>query len=263
MASRMLRYSLCCSLHQRRLPTVLSSIVLSRNAYHNVRAATVTTNTSFFSPSHFRLSNLRMVVGVALVTGFSVASWKSHDAWAEAQRPDARMLRRIKRENTDRSITTQNFHYYEGAKVLHNFVLLSGNSNPSLCNQIARYLGIKRAPAKVAAFSDGETAIDVKVNTAGKHVVIVQSTSPPTNDNLIELLLMVSAVRRDNAKHVTVVIPYFGYGRQDGPRQRNDDSILSTSTESFVPISAADVALMISQSGVDRVITLDLHSPQV
>jgi len=179
---------------------------------------------------------------------------------AEGPRPDARMRRRVRRENTDRSITTSTWHYYEGSTTLKNFVLLTGNSNPSLCNQIARYLGIQRAPAKVATYADGETAVEIKTNTSGKHVVIVQSMSAPTNDNIIELLLMVSAVRRDNAKHVTLVLPYFGYGRQDTPRQRNNESYEDYDT--FSPISAADVALMISQSGVDRVLTLDLHSPQ-
>lgn len=173
------------------------------------------------------------------------------------------MLRRIRRENTDRSITTTNWHYYEGSAALKNFVLLTGNSNPSLCNQIARYLGIQRAPAKVASYADGETAIEIKANTNGKHVVIVQSMSPPTNDNIIELLLMVSAVRRDNAKHVTLVVPYFGYGRQDTPRQRSKETGSYEDYDVFSPISAADVALMISQSGVDRVLTLDLHAPQV
>ena len=196
--------------------------------------------------------------GVALVS----ATWTADAVHAEGLVPDAKMLRRIRRENTDRSITTTNWHYYEGSATLRNFVLLTGNSNPSLCNQIARYLGIQRAPAKVANYTDGETAVEIKVNTSGKHVVIVQSMSPPTNDNIIELLLMVSAVRRDNAKHVTLVIPYFGYGRQDTPRNLETGSY-GRDYDSFSPISAADVALMISQSGVDRVLTLDLHSPQV
>jgi hypothetical protein len=92
-----------------------------------------------------------VVTGVAL----SLACWQNSVVCAETQMPDARMLRRIRRENTDRSVTTQNFHYYEGAAVLRNFVLLSGNSNPSLCNQIARYLGIQRAPAKVGRRAGG------------------------------------------------------------------------------------------------------------
>ncbi len=138
--------------------------------------------------------------------------------------------------------------------------------------------------------------MELKINTNGKHVVIVQSTGPPTNDNLIELLLMISAARRDNAKFVTVVIPYFGYGRQDQNKDDSGSAYLHGGSsgdsganggsgsgggggggggagaggggggadgDCFSPISAADVVEMISVSGVDRVITLDLHSPQV
>ncbi len=112
-------------------------------------------------------------------------------------------------------------------------------------------MGVKVANAKVGRFNDGEINIQILDNVRGKDVYIVQPTCPPVNDNLMELLLLISTVRRASAKQVTAVMPYYGYARQD------------RKTASRVPISAADVAKLLETVGVDRIIALDLHCGQI
>ena len=129
--------------------------------------------------------------------------------------------------------------------------LVAGNSNRALAEAIGAYLSLPLAKAQVRRFADMEFFVEIQENVRGQDVFIIQSTSFPTNDHLMELLIISDALRRASAKRVTAVIPYFGYARQDrkaGPR---------------TPISAKLVANLITQSGVDRVLTVDLHAGQI
>jgi ribose-phosphate pyrophosphokinase len=130
--------------------------------------------------------------------------------------------------------------------------LFTGNANPGLTQQIAHHLHLPVGRADVGRFSDGEVDVEIRENVRGRDVFIVQPTCPPTNDHLMELLVMVDACRRASAARVTAVVPYFGYARQDR-RPRATRSA----------ITAKLVADMISNAGVDRLLTLDLHSDQV
>ena len=108
--------------------------------------------------------------------------------------------------------------------------MFSGSSNNPLADKVANHLGVEQGSCKIGQFPDGETNIEVKSSVRGKDVFIVQSTSPPVNDNLMELLLLISAIRKSSAQRITAVIPYYGYARQD------------RKVKARVPISAADVA---------------------
>ncbi|RMD71903.1 MAG: ribose-phosphate diphosphokinase [Gammaproteobacteria bacterium] len=131
-------------------------------------------------------------------------------------------------------------------------IVFSGNANPHLAKAMVHYLNLPLGKALVGRFSDGEVMVEIQQNVRGKDVFVVQSTCAPSNDHLMELLLMVDAVRRSSAYRVTVVIPYFGYARQDRrPRSAR------------VPIAAKLVADMIEASGAHRVLTVDLHSEQI
>jgi ribose-phosphate pyrophosphokinase len=130
--------------------------------------------------------------------------------------------------------------------------VFAGNANPQLANDIARHLMVPLGRAAVSRFSDGETTVELLENVRGRDVFIVQPTSPPANDHLMELLVMVDACRRASAARITAVIPYFGYARQDRrPRAMR------------VPITAKLVANMIASAGVDRLLTVDLHADQI
>jgi hypothetical protein len=129
--------------------------------------------------------------------------------------------------------------------------LLAGNANPELAEEIAARLGVPLTPAKIGRFADGEVSIQILENVRNSDVYIIQPTCPPVNDNLMELLLCASAVRRAAAAHVTAVVPYYGYARQDRKER------------SRVPISAADVAKMMEAMGIDRVCCVDLHCGQI
>jgi ribose-phosphate pyrophosphokinase len=130
--------------------------------------------------------------------------------------------------------------------------VFAGNATPILAASIARYLGQPLGKANAGRFSDGEVAVEINENVRGRDVFIVQSTCPPTNDNLMELLVMADACRRASAERVTAVIPYFGYARQDRrPRAQR------------VAITAKLVANMITTAGIDRVLTIDLHADQI
>lgn len=131
-------------------------------------------------------------------------------------------------------------------------VVFSGTAHPELARSIAARLNLPLGKANVGRFSDGEVQIEIAENVRGKDVFIVQPTGNPTDSNLMELLLMVDAIRRASAYRITAVIPYFGYSRQDRrPRSAR------------VPISARVVADMITGVGTDRVLTVDLHSDQI
>ena len=129
--------------------------------------------------------------------------------------------------------------------------VLAGNSNRPLAEAIAAYLNIPLTKASIRRFSDMEVFVEIHENVRGEDVFVVQSTSYPTNDNLLELLVSIDALKRASARRITAVIPYFGYARQDrkqGPR---------------TPISAKLVANLITTAGADRVLTLDLHAAQI
>jgi ribose-phosphate pyrophosphokinase len=131
-------------------------------------------------------------------------------------------------------------------------MVFAGNANPLLATAVAEDLGISLGRAQVGRFSDGEVMVEVLENVRGKDVFVLQSTCAPTNDNLMELMIMVDALRRASAGRITAAIPYFGYARQDRrPRSAR------------VAISARLVANMLSSAGVDRVLTMDLHSDQI
>ncbi|MES2918975.1 MAG: ribose-phosphate pyrophosphokinase [Pseudomonadota bacterium] len=133
-----------------------------------------------------------------------------------------------------------------------NLVLFTGNANPELARKVAAQLHIAVGDAHVGRFSDGEIAIEINDNVRGKDVFILQSTCNPTNDNLMEIIVMADALRRASAGRITAVLPYFGYARQDRrPRSAR------------VPITAKVVADMLTTVGVDRVLTVDLHADQI
>ena len=129
--------------------------------------------------------------------------------------------------------------------------LFGGTSNPELTREVCDYLGIE--PGKVAAktFSDGETLIEIHENIRGGDVFVLQSTSTPVNDNLMQLLIMMDALRRASAERITAIIPYYGYGRQD------------RKVKPRVPISAKLVADLITTAGAHRVVSMDLHAGQI
>ncbi len=133
-----------------------------------------------------------------------------------------------------------------------NLMLFSGNSNPALASEIAENLGVPVGRSVVSQFSDGEINVEINDNVRGRDVFIIQSTCAPTNNNLMELVLMIDALRRASAGRITAVVPYFGYARQD----RRVRSVR-------VPISAKVVADMINNVGISRVVTVDLHSEQI
>lgn len=129
--------------------------------------------------------------------------------------------------------------------------IVSGNSNLTLAQSVATHLGQKLVKATIKRFADQEISVEIHENIRGEDVFVIQSTSYPANDNLLELLLTLDAMKRSSARRVTAVVPYFGYARQDrksGPR---------------TPISAKLVANLITQAGADRVLTMDLHAGQI
>ncbi len=130
--------------------------------------------------------------------------------------------------------------------------ILSGNATPALAGAIAKALGVRRGRAQVHRFSDGEISVEVLDNIRGRDVFIVQSTCPPVNDNLMELILLADACRRASAHRITAVVPYFGYSRQD-----------RRSRATRAPISAKAVAEMICAAGIDHLVTVDLHADQI
>lgn len=134
---------------------------------------------------------------------------------------------------------------------MNGFIIFSGNSNPKLAQKICNYLNVPMGKADVKTFSDGEIQIEINENVRSKEVFIIQSTCSPVNDTLVELLLMLDALKRSSANRITAVIPYYGYARQDkkvAPR---------------VPISAKLVADLLTVAGSNRLITMDLHAGQI
>ncbi|MDH4290751.1 MAG: ribose-phosphate pyrophosphokinase [Aquincola sp.] len=135
---------------------------------------------------------------------------------------------------------------------MFNTVLFSGNSNRALAQEMATSLGVELGKANVGRFSDGEVTVEIQQNVRARDVFVVQSTCAPTNENVMELLIMVDALKRASARRITAVIPYFGYARQDRrPRSTR------------VPISAKVVANLLETVGIERVLTMDLHADQI
>lgn len=132
-----------------------------------------------------------------------------------------------------------------------NIKLFALNSNKPLAERIAKRMGVKLSTSSVVRFSDGEIQVNIDDSVRGKEVFLIQSTSAPVNDNLMELLIMIDAVRRASAASVNIVLPYYGYARQD------------RKTRAREPITAKLVADMIQTAGADRVLSLDLHAPQI
>lgn len=134
----------------------------------------------------------------------------------------------------------------------NDLTVFTGNANPQLANEIGQHLGIPLGRVSVGKFSDGEINVELMENVRGQDVFVIQPTCAPTNDNLMELLVMMDAIKRSSAGRITAVVPYFGYARQDRrPRTAR------------VAISAKLVASMISIAGADRVLTIDLHADQI
>lgn len=136
-------------------------------------------------------------------------------------------------------------------KLNNDLVIFSGNANRELAEQICDSLGVSLGSALVSRFSDGEIRVKIEENVRGKDVFVVQPTCDPVNENIMELLIMIDALRRASPRRITAVIPYFGYARQDRKDQPR------------VPITAKLVANLITTAGADRVLTLDLHASQV
>ena len=131
-------------------------------------------------------------------------------------------------------------------------MVFTGNANKQLAQSVAGYLNLSLGKATVGRFSDGENSVEIMENVRGRDVFIIQPTCAPTNDNLMELLVMIDAIRRSSAYRITAVIPYYGYSRQDRrPRSAR------------VPLTAKLVADMITAAGADRILTVDLHADQI
>ena len=135
---------------------------------------------------------------------------------------------------------------------MSDLMIFAGSSNPALSQRVASELRMELGNADVARFSDGEVNVEIHENVRGRDVFILQSTCAPTNDNIMELMIMSDAIRRASAQRVTAVIPYFGYARQDR-RARS----------ARVPISAKVVADILGSVGIDRILTVDLHADQI
>jgi len=130
-------------------------------------------------------------------------------------------------------------------------ILISGNANPGFASSVAKMLGVSLADALVGRFSEGEIRVKVNQNVRGQDVFVVQPTCPPVNDHLMELLILIDALKRASARRITAVLPYYGYARQDRKDQPR------------VPITAKLVANLITVAGADRVLTMDLHAGQI
>ncbi len=134
---------------------------------------------------------------------------------------------------------------------MNNLKVFTGNANPELSKEIVDILGIKLGDIEVGRFPDGEVRVKIRESVRGMDVFIIQPTSPPVNENLMELLVMIDAIKRASAKRITVVIPFYGYAKQDRKTQPRE------------PISAKLVANLITSAGASRILTMDLHAGQI
>jgi ribose-phosphate pyrophosphokinase len=147
--------------------------------------------------------------------------------------------------------TTKTSKERQMMKKTNGIIVFSGNTNPKLASDICKHLKIKLGDALVSEFSEGEIKVQIKDNVRGKDVFVVQPTAPPVNKSVIELLIMIDALKRASARRITAVIPYFGYARQDRKDQPR------------VPITAKLMANIITTAGANRVLTVDLHAGQI
>lgn len=204
---------------------------------------------SFSSSQHTRQAGIRFLkapsvsnhltmLGVA-VGGLLALSLCQQSVCNDAEQKDVAPVKQLTPENE------------KSVEALQNIKVFCGNANPELAAEIAEELGIKMGRASVEKFEDGEVNLLVHDNVRGKDVYIIQPTCTPVNENLMELFLMVSTLRRASARKITAVIPYYGYARQDRKMTAR------------VPISAADVARLLEAMGVDRVVAVDLHCGQI
>ena len=154
-------------------------------------------------------------------------------------------------ENSNPLKLPQNLSSGSRLTMYDHLTLISGRAHPRLSADIAEYLGLPLAAIELTDFPDGETSLKVNQNIRGRDVFLLQPTGPPVNQNLMELLILIDACQRASAERITVVIPYFGYARQD----RKDSG--------RVPITSKLVANLITKAGADRVLTLDLHAAQI
>lgn len=143
------------------------------------------------------------------------------------------------------------FDHIPMEKDLDHLKLFAGNANPALAQEIADCIGIPLGKSEVTTFSDGETNVQIEESVRGCDVFIVQPTCPPVNDSIIELLIMIDAMRRASARRITAVMPYFGYARQDRKAKGRE------------PITAKLMANLITEAGAQRVLTMDLHAQQI
>jgi len=134
---------------------------------------------------------------------------------------------------------------------MDKLTIFSGNAHPALAKNICKYLGVSAGDALVTRFSEGEIRVKINENIRGKDVFVIQPTCPPSNDNLMELLIIIDALKRASAKRITAVMPYFGYARQDRKDQPR------------VPITAKLVANLLTVAGANRILTMDLHASQI
>ena len=134
---------------------------------------------------------------------------------------------------------------------MNNLKIFTGNANPELSKEIVKILGIELGDVEVGRFPDGEVRVKIKESVRGMDVFIIQPTSPPVNENLMELLIMIDAIKRASAKRITVVMPFYGYAKQDRKTQPRE------------PISAKLVANLITSAGASRILTMDLHAGQI
>ncbi|TDX51266.1 ribose-phosphate diphosphokinase [Orenia marismortui] len=129
--------------------------------------------------------------------------------------------------------------------------VITGNANPEIAKEVCDCLGTELVNAKVSRFSDGEIGVQIEDSVRGDHVFVIQPTCPPVNDNLMELLVMIDALKRASAKEITAVVPYYGYARQDRKAKPRD------------PITAKLVANLLTEAGADRMLAIDLHARQI
>jgi ribose-phosphate pyrophosphokinase len=191
---------------------------------------------------------LLMALGGALALGFSYKTAECREAAEVKPQQQQQQQQQQPRAPHKPTVTTAGEATSNNANGMKIF---TGNANPRLAEDIANHLGRSLGKINVSHFADGEVNVVVNENVRGKDVYIIQPTSPPVNEQLMELLLMISTMRRASARKITAIIPYYGYARQDRKMQAR------------VPISAADVARLLEAMGVDRVVAVDLHCGQI
>ena len=220
--------------------SLLSRREISRSLFSGVSVSDNASGSSLYS----NLGRAIAIGGMIVSAGVLMAS--SPILSAESSSQDDPLIRSVNGEKVkkDRKQIDR-----ESRK--EDILVISGNSNIPLAESIVEHMGSHLGKVSLGRFADGEVSLRIHESVRGKDVYIIQPTSPPVNEHLMELLLMISTCRRASAKRITAVVPYYGYARQD--RKMN----------SRVPISAADVARLIETMGVDRMVAVDLHCGQI